>query len=260
MTFSPVLPATGLIGWNFLTRTIDQQKEALSNDGALKREITYFEENFSNIQSAADLVADRTLLKVALGAFGLQDDLGNKFFVQKIIEDGTTERTALSNLLSDTRYKEFASAFDFSSQSINSDTFISGIVSDYRDQSFETAIGEQNSDFRLALNLERTFDELGARNTSNDTKWFTILGSPPLRTVFETAFRLPTAFGSLPIDTQLETIKERARKDFGTDSVAELSTEESQENIVKNFLLQSQVAEISTLTSQSTALTLLQGL
>jgi len=260
MTFSPVLPATGLIGWNFLTRTIDQQKEILANDGALKREISYFKENFSNVRSAEDLVNDRSLLKVALGAFGLQDDLDNKFFIQKMIEDGTSERTALSNLLADSRYKEFASTFDFADPRVGSENFTAQIVNDYKSQSFETAIGEQNSDFRLALNLERTIGEIGAQGTSNDTKWFTILGNPPLRTVFETAFRLPTAFGSLPIDTQLETIKERARQNFGTDSVSELSTEETQKALVKDFLLQSQVAGIATLSSQSTALTLLQGL
>ena len=90
MTFAPVLPATGLIGWNILSRTIDDQKEAFSNSGEIEREVANFRENFSKIGSAEDLVNDRSMLKVALGAFGLQDDLDNKFFIQKIIEEGTT--------------------------------------------------------------------------------------------------------------------------------------------------------------------------
>ena len=40
----------------------------------LKRDTEYFQEKISSITSAEELVSDRRLLTVALGAFGLQDD------------------------------------------------------------------------------------------------------------------------------------------------------------------------------------------
>ena len=40
---------------------------------------------------------------MALGAFGLQDDINNRYFIRKILEEGTTNEDALANRFSDTR-------------------------------------------------------------------------------------------------------------------------------------------------------------
>ena len=189
-----------------------------------------------------------------------RQDLDNKFFIQKIIEEGTTDQTALSNLLADSRYSDLAAAFDFSSRATELDGFIDSVVASYVSYSFEEAIGEQNEDFRLALNLERTLGNIGNRTSTNDTKWLTIMGNAPLREVFEVALGLPTSFAALPIDTQLEELKSRAKSTFGTDDVASLSTSESQKDVTRLFLLRSQISETSSLSSESTALTLLQRL
>ena len=50
---------------------------------------------------------------VALGAFGLQDDLPNRFFIQKVLEGGTLSTDSLANKLSDPRYAALAKAFGF---------------------------------------------------------------------------------------------------------------------------------------------------
>lgn len=260
MTFAPVLPSNGLIGWNILQKTVTQQKDTFASSGSAEREISNFKSNFPKISSVEDLVNDRSILKVVLGSFGLQDDLNNKFFIKKIISDGTEDRTALSNLLADSRYKDLAKSFDFSNPELMSNEFVNDIATNYISQSFETAVGAQNENFRLALNLERTLSNVGEKTTSNDAKWFTIMGSPPLRKVFEVALSLPTSFGTLPIDNQLDEFKARAESVFGTSDLAELSLEENQERITQRFLLQAQVSEISTLSAQSTALTLLQGI
>ena len=133
------------------------------------------------------------------------------------------------------------------------------ITSAYLEQSFEVSVGNQNEEFRLALNLQRTFGELADRPVAEDTKWFTIMGNPPLRKVFETALNLPSSFGGLPIDDQLNILKDRSASAFGTDNVSELGTTEKQEEIVQRFLLQAQVAQSVTASSGSVALQLLQA-
>ena len=94
MSFRPVVPLGGIAGWQFLQRTQTQQREALAASPLIKRETQHFLKEIGSITSAQDLVADRTLLKVALGAFGLESDLNNRFFVQKILEDGTAAQDA----------------------------------------------------------------------------------------------------------------------------------------------------------------------
>ncbi|NQZ71448.1 MAG: DUF1217 domain-containing protein, partial [Dinoroseobacter sp.] len=104
MSFQPIVPFGGFAGWKFLQRTQEAQRETHSQNAATQRETTYFKERITTIQSAEALVSDRTLRKVALGAFGLEADLDNTFFIKKILEDGTTNPKALSNRLSDKRY------------------------------------------------------------------------------------------------------------------------------------------------------------
>ncbi|MEM9581641.1 MAG: DUF1217 domain-containing protein [Pseudomonadota bacterium] len=259
MTFNPVIPTGGLAGWNFLSRTVDTQKEVFSNSSVVQRDLDYFKEEFPKVNSADELVNDRRLLGVALGSFGLQDDIDNRYFIKRVIEDGTSDPSALSNLLSDKRYEELASAFSFPNSSRFDPSFTSSVADAYVDQAFELAVGEQNEDFRLALNLQRSLGDLASSSISNDAKWFSVMGSPPMRKVFEVAFRLPTSFANLPIDDQLGVFKDRAQSAFGTDDLSQFSDPAEQDRIVDRFLLQSQLTNFSTFSSQSTALTLLQS-
>ena len=48
------------------------------------------------MKSAADLVADRRLLKVALGAFGLEGEIDKKAFIRKVLEEGTDRPSGAS--------------------------------------------------------------------------------------------------------------------------------------------------------------------
>ena len=111
--FQPVIPTSGLAGWNFLQRTYDTQIQTFSESPLQSRSVDYFRENIGEVASASDLVSDRRLLEVALGAFGLQDDIDNRYFVQKMLEEGTSSPDALANRFSDRRYSDFAEAFGF---------------------------------------------------------------------------------------------------------------------------------------------------
>ena len=71
------------------------------------RDRDYFRENIGNVVTASQLVEDFRLRRVALSAFGLQDDLPNRAFIERVLGDGAIEPTALSNRLADKRYKAF---------------------------------------------------------------------------------------------------------------------------------------------------------
>lgn len=258
MSFTPVVPFGGLTGWAFLKRTDTAQREAFSNSSLVSREVQYFQEKMPKALTSEQLVQDRRLLTVALGAFGLEEDINNKFFIQKIIDEGVVDPDSLANSLADQRYAEFSEAFNDLTRFSDPAAFAKDISDRYVERSFERAVGEQNNDFRLALNLERTFEQLGTRDTANDTKWFSVMGTPPLRRVFETALRLPSSIGSIPIDDQLNIFKSRAENVFGTSDLSELSGPEKQTEIVRSFLLQSEISQGFSISSGQTALALLQ--
>ena len=263
MTFQPLVPLAGYAGWTFLQRTLDSQTEAFSRAPLNSRDIAYFKENIGQVLSASELVEDYQLLRVALGAYGLQDDLQNKAFIEKVLADGTSDDAALSNSLADKRYRAFSEAFGFGEAGVHKTLtagFSDKILSRFERQEFERAVGEQNENMRFALTLSRELPEIVAEGFDTDTTWLTLMGNPPLRNVFETAFGLPNSIGLLDLDRQVEVFKERSRQIYGTDNPAELATEETMDDVVKSYLGRAQINQFAQVaTPAAIALTLLQG-
>ena len=246
MSFSPVVPLSGLAGWAFLKRTGAAQQAAYAASPVTQRETERFAERIAEVRTAEDLVADRQLLKVALGAFGLGSDLDNRYFVRRVLEEGTTERTALANKLGDKRYAEMARAFGFDraeGPATAEPGFAQRIVAAYEARGFEAAVGEQDPSMRLALNLERELPGIAGRDAKEATLWFTIMGTPPLRKVFETAFGLPKSFGTLDVDQQLGILQDKAQRAFGDDGVAQFADPGKREELTRLFLARSQLAQ-----------------
>ncbi|MFC7702617.1 DUF1217 domain-containing protein [Plastorhodobacter daqingensis] len=202
-------------------------------------------------------------MRIALGAFGLQDDLNSKFFIKKVLEGGVENPKSLANRLADKRYFEMASAFGFGgtgAAAVTENGFADKIIGLYQSRSFEVAVGESDENLRLALGLRRDLAALARKDASEDTKWFTIMGAAPLRKVFEVAFSLPKSFGTIDIDKQLETLKQKSRQAFGDASVSQFADPERIEALTRRFLLRADLAAVSQqFSGGSIALQLLQS-
>lgn len=261
--FQPVIPTSGLGGWRFLQDTYDSQFKVFTQSVELQRDTDYFRENISSIQTAEDLVADRRLLSVALGAFNLQDDINNKYFIRKILEEGSVNDDALANRFSDPRYKEMSQAFGFGPGEflkVGEAIFVDAIIQRFETIEFEVAAGEQNESMRFALYAERELELLANEDMSNDAKWFTMMSEPPLRALFETAFNLPSAFGQIDLDQQLGVFKDRAKKQFGSDDLSVFSDPALVQELITKYVVREQLAEFNAgYSSSAIALTLLQG-
>ncbi|MBE1297182.1 MAG: flagellar protein, partial [Rhodobacteraceae bacterium] len=94
--YQPIIPTDGIAGWKFLQSTYDKQFDTFSKDPVLSRESDYFLENIGKVKTASDLVKDTRLLGIALGAFGLDDQLPMKALVQRVLEDGSSADDALA--------------------------------------------------------------------------------------------------------------------------------------------------------------------
>lgn len=264
MTFSAVVPFGGYGGYAFLERTRERQQEVMEATPQIDRATEAFRERIGAVGSAAELVADRELLQVALGAFGLDDDLGNKFLVQKILESDTTDKTSMAVRFSDRRYTALADAFGFGNEGgarTGEAGFADRILGSFTDRQFEIAAGDVDVDMRLALGFGRDVAEVAADSKSDDARWFTLMGTPPLRKVMETALGLPASFGQLDLDRQLGEFRSRAQERFGTSDLSELSEPGKAEEVVRRFLVMSEIEKLSaaSLSAGSAALALLQG-
>lgn len=263
MSFQPVIPASGLVGWRFLQRTMETQTATFNQGVSIARDTDYFLEKIGQIDTAEQLVSDRRLLRVALGAYGLQDDIDNRFFIRKVLEDGTLDPEALSNKLADERYKNLSKGFgfgDFPVPNTKLSDFGPRIVAQYRQQAFEQAVGDQDNAMRLALNADRQLPQIVSETGSDTTKWFRVMGTGPLREVFEVALGLPKSFGQLDLDKQQEVFRDKARSQLDIESFADLGQPDVREALIQRYLLRAQVAEINAQGSGALALTLLQSM
>lgn len=260
MSFSVTLPSSGLVGWRFLTQTYDRQLDTLSQSPVIKRDVDYFRAHIQHARTAQDLVSDRRLLKVALGAFGLQDDLNNKAFIRTLLESDPTDSTSLVNRLSDARYKDFVKSFGFNAPfgpKTAFRSFADGIIERYHVQSFESSVGDQSVEMRLALAAKREILEIANEDASENTKWFKVLGRAPLRSFLETAFGLPKDFGKIDLDQQVRVLKSKAQTSFDVKEFRDLAQTDIQAKVIDRFHLMSQINQGFQMSSAAIAVQLL---
>jgi len=262
MTFAPVVPLGGLAGLRFVERTFDRQFETFLKSPEIQREIDHFLANAGAVETAADLVADRRLLGVALGAFGLDNQVQSRAFVRKVLEDGTLAPNALANRLANPAWQEFSRTLGFGDVGglLGVETVREEVVERFRIRQFERAVGEQNLEVRLALNFKREVAEIAADPNVARFGWLRILGSQPLRQVIEGALGLPSEFGAVDLDQQISEIERRSRQLFGGESPAVFADPEVLDDALRRFLVRVQAASGPDLaTPGAAALTVLRA-
>ena len=134
------------------------------------------------------------------------------------------------------------------------------IVAAFEERQFEAAVGNQHNDLRLALNAERELAALANRGLAPDTAWLTVIGSPPLRSVLQTAFSLPPSFAAINLDQQVESLRTKAAAALGDSEIAQFREPAAIEKLLKRFLLRNESASFGgTGTPGGIALQLLQS-
>lgn len=252
MTFQPVLALGGYAGWGFLKRTMAVQQTVQQANPTNQRDETYFREKIPKIDTADQLVSDKRLLRIALTAFGLEGDVNSAAFIRKVLQDGTLKEGTLSSRLANKQYEKLSAAFgfgDFSVPRSKLSDFSDKILKQFRDRQFEAAVGSQNNTYRLALNAEREIPAIAGRTLSENGKWFTVLGNPPLRELFQTALGLPASFASIDLDQQVSVLKKRVDAAFGSATVTQFSDPARMEALTRRFLLQADAKSLATTTS-----------
>ena len=78
MVFTPILSGSGLAGYAYLNRTREDQQERLAQSTQVRQDLTEFTSKLDTIQTSEDLMDNRMMLRVALGAFGLDEDLDSR--------------------------------------------------------------------------------------------------------------------------------------------------------------------------------------
>ena len=170
----------------------------------IAREVEYYRENIGSVTSAEDLVNDSRLFNFVMRAYGLEDLSYAKALIRKVLEEGIDDPEALANQLTDQRYNELASDFNFArfgETAVVFERVQTGVIDRYYSQSLEIQAGGQNDGARLAMYFERKADGI--------TSAYDILGDQALFAFVRTAFGLPQEMSFNDIEKQAAMIEDR---------------------------------------------------
>lgn len=263
MVFQPVIGTGGYTGWRILESTETRQREIFENSALLERNIEYFRENIGKADTAEALVTDRRLLTVALGAFGLGDEIDKRAFIRKILEEGTDNEQSFANRLNDPRFRDMTEAFGYGNLSgpqVAGEAFREDIIARYKTLEFEQAVGDVDNDMRLAMNFRREIADIAASGANETTAWFQIMGNQPLREFVATALNIPSEVAQLDIDRQQQIFADKAAQVLGDSSPEIFSDEGVVNDMIRRFFLTRQIENgPSASTPGFAALTLLQS-
>lgn len=195
---------TTLASYRFISANIERSLSNVAAQPMVERETEYYLANIENVKTIDDFLSDDRLFNYAMKAWGLEDMNYAKAFMRKVLTEGIDEDRAFANTLSDSRYKEFAEAFNFNRYGATTTIFDrtrQGTVDLYLRQTVETNAGEENEGVRLALYFERNADKI--------EKPLDILADKALLQVVKTALSLPDQLSLLDLDRQVEIISEK---------------------------------------------------
>jgi hypothetical protein len=196
---------TGLVtAYKNLTTNQARSLQQVANQPGAAREIAYFQANIGKIKTVDDFVANTRIFNFAMQAFGLSDMAYAKAFMKKALNGGVSDSNSFANKLTDPRFRNFVSAFNFAANgtsTTSSSTLVSKTVANYTESLLEQQAGNQSDGLRLALNFKA---QIGTVSSI-----YGILGNSALYQVVRTALGLPQAMSAVDIDKQAKIIGDK---------------------------------------------------
>ncbi|WP_377295937.1 DUF1217 domain-containing protein [Rhizobium sp. SGZ-381] len=104
------------LSYDLVNRDLQASLKRVAKQSDVSREAAYYKENISKVTSVDDLLGDYRLYSYAMKAFGLEDMTYAKAFMRKVLESDLSDDNSFANKLTDHRYRDFATAFNFSSE------------------------------------------------------------------------------------------------------------------------------------------------
>ena len=109
--------------YQLIARDIPKAIDRIEADPITKRDTDYYLANIGSVKSIDDFVKNTRLFTYAMKAFGLGDMAYAKAFMVKALKEGVSDPDSFANKLTDKRYAEFVSAFNFAALGENATSY-----------------------------------------------------------------------------------------------------------------------------------------
>ena len=92
---------------------LSKSLERVETTASVAKDTKYYDDHIGKVTTVDQFVSDSRLYSYALKAYGLEEQIGSKAFVRKVIESDLSDPKSFANSLADSRYAKFAAAFNF---------------------------------------------------------------------------------------------------------------------------------------------------
>lgn len=167
---------------------------------------SYYQENIQAVETVDDLLSDRGIIDVVIGAFGLDETVSDDFLKQ-IFDSDLSDPKSFVNQQSSNKWAELLASFNFDSEGNLTRETLGTVqqrgetletVNLYMRQTLEENEGESSEAVRLALYFERTAPTI--------TDAYGIIADEALTEVFRTIFGYTDDFSNMDVDAQAKVI------------------------------------------------------
>jgi uncharacterized protein DUF1217 len=201
--------------YNFYTKDINLTLSRKAADAVISREQKYYRETIGSIKTVDEFLADDRVYAYAMKAYGLEEMTYAKAFIRKVLESDLTDTSSFANLLTDSKYKTLAAAYDFgntvTSEIIQTTSQIDSLIGTY-EQSIENNDAQLKADTNYFTAVSQTFTNVDDlfKNTRARDYVFATFGIDPktfdydtLRGVLTSDIADPTSYVNSVIAPQV---------------------------------------------------------
>jgi hypothetical protein len=169
-----------------LNRDINSSLTRVANKGDVQSNTAYYEENIGKVTTAEEFVNDYRLFSYAMKAYGLEEMTYAKAFMKKVLESDPSDSSSFANSLTDTRYADFAKAYNFSGDAAKAQTSAQtdNLVTAYQD-----SFTQEEADIKSEVSYFQS--KIGSVDHVND-----IIGNDRLRSYVLESFGLDATYTS----------------------------------------------------------------
>ncbi len=189
-------------------RFLDENERTAAREAATKKAEVY-QERIQSIDTVRELLADRDVIDVVIGAYGLDPEDVTDDFLKQVFSSDLSDPKSFVNQQPDGRWAELVSSFNFDVNGNLTRETIGTVqqrgetletVNKYLRQTLEENEGASNEAVRLALYFERT--------APNITDAYGLIADDALMAVFRTTFGFSDEFSNMDVDQQARIIND----------------------------------------------------
>lgn len=237
------------MAYNLLSGNMKQSLDRVASQATVKRDAEYFKDNINKVKDVDDFLGNYRLYSYAMTAYGLDDMTYAKAFMKKVLESDLTDANSFANKLSDSRYKEFAAAFNFNTPAADaqSDAQEDDLIGLYTQQfqDSDKAASAKSNYFKSAMTGVQSVDDL-LGNSRLKSYVLTTFGIDPtyisntfFKNVLTSDVNDPTSFVNTQANAKYQEMASYFNFNADGSVAGSAQTQEQQDGLVEKYTLNS---------------------